>query len=60
MSDTEPQKWMHPNAFFALLLVALPFCIYLPTHLVLARLFCRQGLPNTASAYTPEPIENPA
>lgn len=60
MSDTEPQTWMPPNAFFALLLVALPLCIYLPTHLVLARLFGRQGLPKTASAITPEPEENPA
>jgi len=39
MSDTEPQKWMPPNAFFALLLVALPLCIYLPTHCVLGWLF---------------------
>jgi hypothetical protein len=41
MSDTAPQTWMHPGAFFALLLVALPLCIYLPTHWVLGKLFHR-------------------
>ena len=36
-SDTEPQKWMNPQLFFATLMTALPLIVYLPTHLVLRR-----------------------
>lgn len=37
-SDKEPQTWMPPQAWFALLLAALPLGIYLPTHLLLSKL----------------------
>ena len=39
-SDHAPQTWMPPLAFLALLLVALPLCIFLPTHLALRKV-CR-------------------
>jgi hypothetical protein len=32
--DANPQTWMHPWLWLALLLAAYPLCIYLPTHLV--------------------------
>lgn len=38
-NDTEPQHWMPPLAFLALLMVGLPLLIYLPTHLLLKTLF---------------------
>ena len=38
-SDKEPQHWMQPLAFLALMLVALPLCVFLPTHLVLRKVF---------------------
>jgi hypothetical protein len=48
MSEQEPQTWMPQNAFFALLMVALPLCIYLPTHWLLGKLFYRsQAATNT-------------
>jgi hypothetical protein len=37
----EPQQWMHPLAFFAVLMIGAPLVIYLPTHVILARLFTR-------------------
>ncbi len=36
---TEPQTWMHPHWWFALLLVGFPLAFYLPTHLALSALF---------------------
>jgi hypothetical protein len=38
-SDTEPQHWMPPLAYLGLLMVALPTCVFLPTHLILSRVF---------------------
>lgn len=38
ISSTAPQTWMAPWQWLALLMVALPVCIWLPTHLVLKRL----------------------
>jgi hypothetical protein len=43
LSDEKPQEWMHPNAYFAMLLVGLPACIFLPTHLILRRVFRPSG-----------------
>lgn len=37
-SDHAPQAFMPPPAFLVLLLVAMPLCIFLPTHAVLKRL----------------------
>ncbi len=41
-SDKEPQSWMPPLAWFTTLLVALPTLIYLPTHVILGKLFLRE------------------
>ena len=38
-SFERPQTWMHPAAWVATLMVALPMILYLPTHFVLCRLF---------------------
>lgn len=38
-SEKEPQNWLPAHAWFAALLVVLPSFIYLPTHLVLRKLF---------------------
>lgn len=39
LSDTGPQTWLQPNAYFALLLLALPTLVFLPSHFVLRRVF---------------------
>jgi hypothetical protein len=39
LSDKGPQTWMPPLAYFGLLMVGLPICVFLPTHLVLCRVF---------------------
>jgi hypothetical protein len=39
MDDNAAQTWMPPLAWFALLMVGLPLLVYLPTHLVLKRVF---------------------
>jgi hypothetical protein len=36
---SEPQSWMPGPLFVALLMVLIPFGIYLPTHLLLSKLF---------------------
>jgi len=38
-SDDHPQPWMDGRLFFVLLLFALPLVIFLPTHLLLKKLF---------------------
>lgn len=35
----DPQRWMHPLAYLALLMLFVPLAIYLPTHLLLRALF---------------------
>jgi hypothetical protein len=39
MDDKEAQTWMPPLAWLSLLIVGLPLLVYLPTHLVLKRVF---------------------
>jgi hypothetical protein len=39
MKDEQAQAWMPPLAWLALLMVGLPLLVYLPTHLVLTRVF---------------------
>lgn len=39
LSDKAPQTWMPPGVYLAVLMVGLPLCVYLPTHLVLRRVF---------------------
>lgn len=39
LSGAAPQTWMHPHLYVAALMIALPLLVFLPTHLVLARLF---------------------
>lgn len=38
-SDDAAQQWMHPHAWFALLMLGLPGIFYYPTHKVLKTLF---------------------
>jgi len=38
-SDTHAQTWMPQNLYIGLMLVVLPVVIFLPTHVILARLF---------------------
>jgi hypothetical protein len=45
LSDEKPQAWMNSHLYFLMLLVVLPACFYLPTHLVLRKLFPSR-LPN--------------
>jgi hypothetical protein len=39
LSDAERQHWMAPQLWLAMLLVAFPTVFYLPTHLVLSKVF---------------------
>lgn len=39
LSREKPQDWLPPMVYLALMLVMLPLVIYLPTHLVLRKLF---------------------
>lgn len=39
LDDKQPQTWLPPPAYFCLLLAVLPCAIYLPTHIVLQKLF---------------------
>lgn len=39
MSTEAPQTWLPPLAYFGLMLVVLPACVYAPTHFTLQRLF---------------------
>lgn len=41
-SESETQTWMAAPLWLALLMLAYPICIFLPTHLVLGRLFRRR------------------
>jgi hypothetical protein len=37
----EPQRWMPPWMYLGLLMLLFPLCVYLPTHLLLSKLFDR-------------------
>lgn len=39
LDDKQPQTWLSPPAYFCLLLAVLPGAIYLPTHVLLRKLF---------------------
>ena len=42
LSDSGPQTWMPPLTYLTLLMVGLPLCVFLPTHLILRSIF-REG-----------------
>ena len=42
LSDVEPQQWMHPHAWFAILMIGLPALFYYPTHKLLNSSFNKQ------------------
>ena len=42
LNERAPQTWMHPLAYLAAMLTAMPVLIYLPTHLLLRRV-CREA-----------------
>jgi hypothetical protein len=41
LDDEKPQEWMPPLAYLALTMVGVPLFVFLPTHLVLRRVFCQ-------------------
>jgi hypothetical protein len=45
LSSEKPQTWMPPWLWLATLMIGLPVCVYLPTHLVLRRAFPRREIP---------------
>jgi hypothetical protein len=45
LSYEKAQTWMHPWLWLAGLLIGLPVCLYLPTHLVLGKVFPRRKPP---------------
>jgi hypothetical protein len=51
-NDDKPQEWMPPLRYFALVMVAMPLCICLPTHLILRRVF--QGSTRKQKLLIPE------
>ena len=50
LNDVKPQTWMDPRLYVLTLLAVLPFGIYLPTHLVLRKLFRDPRRPHLESA----------
>lgn len=42
LDDTQAQTWMPPLAWFALLMAGLPLAVFLPTHLLLKRIFAEE------------------
>lgn len=43
LDEEKPQEWMPPLAYLWVLLIGLPVCVYLPTHLVLRLCFRSSG-----------------
>jgi len=39
LSDDRPQQWMHPLAYLACVIAALPLVIFWPTHLLFSKIF---------------------
>ena len=50
-SDTHAQTWLPQNMYVALMLVVLPVVIFLPTHLILGRLFGPLSVTSNRSQY---------
>jgi hypothetical protein len=48
LSDAKPQQCMPPLAYLGLLVVGLPMCVFLPTHLILRRVFPESGVGSNA------------
>ncbi len=45
LSDDKPQQWMPSSVYLGLLMIAMPTCVFLPTHLMLCRDFRKSGDP---------------
>ena len=43
LSDAKPQQWMPPLEYLGLMIVGLPICVFLPTHLILRSAFRKSG-----------------
>lgn len=39
LNEEKPQEWMPPLAYLALIMVGMPLCVLLPTHLILRTVF---------------------
>lgn len=52
LSDQQPQTFMGPNMYVALMMLGLPLCVFLPTHLLLSRFFrpARESVPVAGTA----------
>ena len=44
-SSKAPQNWMHPHLFLAVVMLAMPLTVYLPTHWLLSKAFGRAAAP---------------
>ncbi|MBX9677278.1 MAG: hypothetical protein K2X38_00855 [Gemmataceae bacterium] len=55
LDDKQAQTWMHPTAWFALLVVGLPLIVYLPTHLALRWAFPKPHGRGDAAPDVPAP-----
>jgi hypothetical protein len=60
LSYDRPQTWMPAWLWLAMLCAGLPLCLYLPTHLVLLRVFPRREVPSRGLAAASDPPEGPA
>lgn len=49
-SDTHPQTWLPQKMYVTLMLVVLPVCIFLPTHVILSRLFALRHQPEAPAS----------
>ena len=39
LNEEQPQDWMHPHAYLALMMLVMPACVFLPAHLLLGKVF---------------------
>lgn len=56
MDDAQAQTWMHPLAWLGLLMVGLPLLVFLPTHLILTRLFRPAGVEMEEGTGSPQVV----
>jgi len=49
----KPQRWMPSGLYLAALMVIFPICVYLPSHLVLAKVFPERGARSVGTEKAP-------
>ena len=59
LSDAKPQQWMPPLVYLGLLVVGLPICVFLPTHLILRKVYRDSGVEAAPRGMRAERMQTP-